>query len=264
MITILHEGVYSILFSFLEYGDAASLFYLSKDMKDVITKYYNYFYKAPWLYDVIPRIISNDNKIIKISKDRIQAVYHIFNSIKGQLSPILPTITEGKRVFDTHLNEYNAEIMPIEIYILEWLVMNFSKHQNINIMWNDVIVGDSNIYELSTKGGVWIFQTMTYLDVFITDTSYNSIPICKKNLDSDTVLYLMYDIFGKCYYFCEQIAANSLSEPLDPRAHRILGDELDLALVLDTDREEYYHSYINPKSSISLDFWGALDKIIHG
>ena len=239
MITTLQEGVYSILFSFLEYDDAASLFYLSKDMKEVIIKYYTYFYKAPWLYDVIPRIISNhDNQIVKISKDRIHAAYHIFNSIKRELSPILPTITEGKRVFDISLNEHNAEIIPIEIYILEWFVMNFSKHQNINIMWNDVIVGDSDIYELSTKGGVWIFQTMTYLDVFITDTSYNSIPICKKKLDSDTVLYLMYNLLGRCYYFCEQ--------------------------VLDTDREEYYHSYINPQSSISLDFWGALDKIIHG
>jgi len=215
----------SKVFRFTNLDGFAELLLTSKKMHNRVKKHSNYFTPSPWVIDISPRLLTD------FSIYHTKYIFNIYNKMCKILSPYLK-IDMGERIF-TDLNEYNADIIPTEIYMLEWLIMNFSKYRDtssivinnqemsyIDVNGEDVPVSE-DVYRIKNKFDLlWTFRSMVFIDVISDSEIYNNIPICKLNIfrtrpsaDTDISLLdmieirLVYDKTSKYYYF-EQLSGN--------------------------------------------------------
>ena len=206
------NDIYKNIFSFLEYDSAKQLIYVSKYFYELIDDFLKYFHIGPWVRDITPRVLNG-----QLPED-VSEIYKIWNDINHLISPCLVDGI-GKIGTFNNLTASNANIIPIEVYMLEWMVMNFTSNKDrIAVIWDDREVGHYNLYRLkSTVGITWIFRDMTYIYVLVDELYgdeigiYSGIPICKTVLDYDRNLELIYDIVSGSYYF-ETVDSNRSSD----------------------------------------------------
>ena len=189
----------TIIYSYLEYDDATSLLYVSKYNSKLVKDYFEHFHASKWITDIAPRIFDG-----KLSKE-IYNIYSTWNTIYNMFKGYL-NITDDGNIIYNDLNIFNANKIPLEIYMLEWLVVNYIEDiDRVSIGWEGMLFDEYRLYRLHTKNnGTWVFRDMDYIDV-IVDQSVNCFSICKFQANRTTDIHLMYDISSERYYFAFQL-----------------------------------------------------------